>query len=143
MQPSTSPPNGQWKTRASSLAGEGKTPMFVAVDGDLAGVVAVADRVKPESREAVAAMRALGLEVVMMTGDNRRTAEAVAREVEIERVLAEVLPEGKAREVRRLQQKRRRVGMVGMGSTMPPRWHRRTWASRSGPGRTWRWRHPT
>ena len=112
--------SGEWKTRASALAGDGKTPMFVAVDGAMAGLVAVADRVKPESREAVAAMQSLGLEVVMMTGDNRRTAEAVAREVGIERVLAEVLPEGKAREVRRLQQERKRVGMVGDGINDAP-----------------------
>ena len=106
---------------AERLAGEGKTPMYAAVDGRLAGLVAVADRIKPEAREAVAALRRLGLDVVMMTGDNRRTAEAVAREVGIDRVLAEVLPEQKAAEVKRLQQAERRVvGMVGDGINDAP-----------------------
>jgi Cu+-exporting ATPase len=106
--------------RAAALATDGKTPMFVAVDGRFAGFVAVADTVRPESRAAVAALKAMGLEVVMMTGDNRRTAEAVARQVGIDRVLAEVLPEGKAREVKRLQQERKRVGMVGDGINDAP-----------------------
>jgi Cu+-exporting ATPase len=109
-----------WEARAEALSGEGKTPMFAAVDGALAGLVAVADTVKPEAREAVAALKAMGLEVVMMTGDNRRTAEAVAREVGIDRVLAEVLPDGKAREVKRLQAEGRRVGMVGDGINDAP-----------------------
>ncbi|HEX5726527.1 MAG TPA: heavy metal translocating P-type ATPase [Longimicrobiaceae bacterium] len=106
--------------RADALAGEGKTPVFAAVDGRLAGVLAVADTVKPGSARAVAALRAMGLEVVMITGDDRRTAEAVAREVGIGRVLAEVLPEGKAREVKRLQEEGRRVGMVGDGINDAP-----------------------
>jgi P-type Cu+ transporter len=112
---------GGWTERAEALAGEGKTPMFAAVDGRLAGIVAVADTIKPESREAVAALKAMGLEVVMITGDNRRTAQAVARQAGIERVMAEVLPEGKAREVRRLQaEEGRRVGMVGDGINDAP-----------------------
>ena len=111
--------NGAEK-RAEELAREGKTPIFAAVDGRFAGLVAVADQIKPESREAVAAMRRMGLEVVMMTGDNRRTAEAVARQVGIERVLSEVLPEDKAREVKRLQQEHKRVGMVGDGINDAP-----------------------
>ncbi|HEY0779864.1 MAG TPA: HAD-IC family P-type ATPase, partial [Gemmatirosa sp.] len=106
---------------AERLAGAGKTPMFAAVDGRMAGLVAVADRVKPEAREAVAALKRLGLDVVMMTGDNRRTAEAVAREVGIVRVLAEVLPAEKAAEVKRLQQAEgKRVGMVGDGINDAP-----------------------
>ncbi|MDQ3688301.1 MAG: heavy metal translocating P-type ATPase [Acidobacteriota bacterium] len=110
-----------FEERAAQLAGEGKTPMFAAIDGHFAGLVAVADRIKPNSKEAIAAMRALGLEVVMMTGDNRRTAEAIAREVGIERVLAEVLPEAKAGEVKRLQQEEKRiVGMVGDGINDAP-----------------------
>jgi P-type Cu+ transporter len=110
-----------FKERAALLAAEGKTPMYAAIDGRVAGFVAVADQVKPESKEAVAAMERMGLEVLMMTGDNRPTAEAVARQVGIRRVLAEVLPEGKAQEVRRLQQEEKRiVGMVGDGINDAP-----------------------
>ncbi len=112
---------GGWAGRAESLADGGKTPMYAAVDGRLAGLIAVADTLKPESREAVRELKRMGLEVVMITGDNRRTAEAVAREAGIDRVLAEVLPEGKAREVRRIQeQERRRVAMVGDGINDAP-----------------------
>jgi Cu+-exporting ATPase len=109
-----------FERRVEELAAGGKTPMYVAVDGKLAGVVAVADQVKPESKAAVEAMRRMGLEVVMMTGDNRRTAEAVAKEVGIDRVLADVLPEGKADEVRRLQAEGKIVGMVGDGINDAP-----------------------
>jgi Cu+-exporting ATPase len=106
--------------RAEALAAEGKTPVYAALDGRVAGLLAVADQIKPESKEAVAAMQRLGLEVVMMTGDNRRTAARVAREVGIKRVLAEVLPEGKAAEIKRLQQEKRIVGMVGDGINDAP-----------------------
>jgi Cu+-exporting ATPase len=106
---------------AAALAEDGKTPMFVALDGRYAGLVAVADPIKPESRAAVAELGRRGLEVVMMTGDNRRTAEAVARQVGISRVLAEVLPAHKAQEVKRLQtEERKRVGMVGDGINDAP-----------------------
>ncbi len=111
---------GALDARAAELATDGRTPMFVAVDGGLAGLIAVADRVKPESRDAVAALRKLGIEVVMMTGDNRRTADAVARQVGIERVLAEVLPEGKSAEIKRLRQGGRVVAMVGDGINDAP-----------------------
>jgi Cu+-exporting ATPase len=100
---------------ADRLAGEGKTPIYAAVDGELAGVIAVADPVKPTSRAAIDRLRAMGLEIVMLTGDNRRTAEAVARAAGIDRVVAEVLPEGKVDEVKRLQDAGRVVAMVGDG----------------------------
>ncbi len=105
---------------AERLAAAGRTPMLVAVDGQAAGLLAVADTVKESSAAAVSALKRLGLEVVMITGDNRRTAEAVAREVGIERVLAEVLPEHKAEQVRRLQQQGRVVAMVGDGINDAP-----------------------
>ncbi|MGI8654302.1 MAG: heavy metal translocating P-type ATPase [Pyrinomonadaceae bacterium] len=106
--------------RASLLAAEGKTPMYVSVDGKLAGIIAVADEIKHESKDAIRAMQRLGIEVVMMTGDNQRTADAVAKQVGITRVLAEVLPEGKAAEIKRLQNEKRIVGMVGDGINDAP-----------------------
>ncbi|MCC6238086.1 MAG: heavy metal translocating P-type ATPase [Dehalococcoidia bacterium] len=102
------------------LAGEGKTAMFVAVDGAAAGLVAVADTIKPEAPAAIRELRGMGIEVAMLTGDNRRTAEAIARQVGIDRVLAEVLPEDKALEVRRLQDEGKLVGMVGDGINDAP-----------------------
>ncbi|MGH8808704.1 MAG: copper-translocating P-type ATPase, partial [Noviherbaspirillum sp.] len=105
---------------AAELAIEGKTPMYVAIDGQFAGLVAVADEIKPESQAAVAAMQRMGLEVMMVTGDNRRTAEAVAKKVGIQRVFAEVLPEGKVDVVKRLQQEKKLVGMVGDGINDAP-----------------------
>lgn len=111
---------GEAEGRASQLAEAGKTPMYVAIDGRFAGLLAVADPVKPESRGAVAALKAAGLEVVMMTGDNPRTAQAVARQVGIDRVFAQVLPEDKARKVKELQQEHKCVGMVGDGINDAP-----------------------
>ncbi|MCW5958026.1 MAG: copper-translocating P-type ATPase [Pyrinomonadaceae bacterium] len=105
---------------AERLADEGKTPMYAAIDGKFAGLVAVADTVKPGSKEAVAELQRLGLEVVMMTGDNERTADAVAREVGITRVLSQVLPQDKAGEIKRLQAKGKLVGMVGDGINDAP-----------------------
>jgi Cu+-exporting ATPase len=100
---------------ALHLAGEAKTPVYVAIDGVLAGVLAVADPIKPTSREAIAALRARGIDVVMLTGDTQRTADAVAREAGIDRVVAGVLPDGKVDEIKRLQQSGRVVAMVGDG----------------------------
>ncbi len=106
--------------RAHTLAGEGKTPMLMAVDERPAAVIGLADTIKDGSREAVAALKRLGLEVVMLTGDNRRTADAIGIEAGVDRVLAEVQPAGKAREVERLQAEGRKVAMVGDGINDAP-----------------------
>jgi Cu+-exporting ATPase len=105
---------------AARLADEGKTPVFVAVGERMAGMIAIADPVKPDSRAAIAELHKLGLEVVMITGDNRRTADAIARSVGVDRVLAEVLPQDKAHEVRKLQLEGRAVAMVGDGINDAP-----------------------
>ncbi len=105
---------------AERLAGEGRTPMYVAADGALAGLLAVADPIRAGSREAIARLHAMGLEVVMLTGDHRRTAEAIARGAGIDRVVAGVLPEGKVAEIRRLQGEGRVVAMVGDGINDAP-----------------------
>lgn len=102
------------------LASRGRTPMYVAIDGKLAGLVAVADPIKPTSRAAIQRLRRMGLDVVMLTGDNRRTAEAVAAEAGIDKVVAEVMPEGKVAEVRRLQDGGSVVAMVGDGINDAP-----------------------
>jgi Cu+-exporting ATPase len=106
--------------RAEELSGQGKTPMFVAIDRNPAGIIAVADTLKENSKEAVEALRGMGVEVAMITGDNRKTAEAIARQIGIDRVLAEVLPEVKADEVKRLQAEGKRVAMVGDGINDAP-----------------------
>jgi Cu+-exporting ATPase len=105
---------------AERLEHEGKTAMFLAIDGRAAGIVAVADTLKPSSARAIQELHRMGLDVVMITGDNRRTAEAIARQVAIDSVLAEVLPEDKAAEIRRLQEGGRRVAMVGDGINDAP-----------------------
>jgi P-type Cu2+ transporter len=102
------------------LLGEGKTLMLVAVDGQAAGVVAAADTVRPNAAQAIRELKALGIEPVMMTGDNRRTAEAVAHQLGIERVFAEVLPQDKADGVKKLQAEGKFVAMVGDGINDAP-----------------------
>lgn len=108
------------KQRALELSEAGRTPMYVAVDGKAAGLVAVADTLKPTSRAAVASLKSLGLTVVMLTGDNERTARAVANEAGVDDVRAEVRPEDKAAEVKRLQQVGGGVAMVGDGINDAP-----------------------
>ncbi len=110
----------QLDTKSDELAAGGKTPMFVAIDGKFAGLIAVADQVKSEAAAAIAAMKKMNITVVMMTGDNKRTAEAVGKRVGIERVLSEVQPDGKAGEIRRLQSENAIVAMVGDGINDAP-----------------------
>lgn len=105
---------------AERLAGEGKTPMFVAFGGTLLGIVAVADTIKPDSREAVTAIRDMGIDVIMMTGDNAKTAAAIAKAAGIEQVLSEVLPEDKAREIEKLRSLGKITAMVGDGINDAP-----------------------
>ena len=105
---------------AERLSTGGRTPLMVAIDGRAAGILGVADTLKPDSAGAVTTLRSLGLQVAMITGDNRRTAAAIARQADVERVLAEVLPDRKAAEVRRLQGEGRRVAMVGDGINDAP-----------------------
>ncbi len=106
--------------RVRELAAEGKTAVYLAFAGRLLGVIAAADVPKPDATRAVAALRRLGVSVAMLTGDHRLTAEAIARQAGLDRVLAEVLPEDKAREIRALQAKGRRVAMVGDGINDAP-----------------------
>jgi P-type Cu2+ transporter len=106
--------------RAAELAEQGKTAMFVAVDGQPAGLVAAADQIRPSASRAIATLKELGLEVALISGDNQRTAEAVAAELGIERVFAEVLPQDKADYVKRLQEEGKKVAMVGDGVNDAP-----------------------
>lgn len=108
------------EAEADRLAEEGKTPMYIAVNGKLAGIIAVADVVKETSRQAIQRLHSIGLEVAMITGDNQRTAQAIAKQVGIDIVLAEVLPEDKANEIKKLQEKGKKVAMVGDGVNDAP-----------------------
>jgi Cu2+-exporting ATPase len=111
---------GELTARADDLATLGRTPMFMAVEGQAAGILAVADTIKPSARETIRRFKRAGIEPVMMTGDNKRTAAAVAKELGIDRVFAEVLPEQKASYVQNLQQEGKRVAMVGDGVNDAP-----------------------
>jgi Cu+-exporting ATPase len=108
------------ETKAAELLEQGKTIMFLGLDSQVAGIIALADTLKPGAREALQALRKMGIETAMLTGDNRRTAEAIARQVGIDRVLAEVLPEHKASEVKKLQEEGKVVAMVGDGINDAP-----------------------
>ncbi|SKC83290.1 Cu+-exporting ATPase [Maledivibacter halophilus] len=108
------------KEEAVRLANEGKTPMFIAINNRLEGIIAVADVVKENSKKAIEKLHAMGIKVAMITGDNKRTAEAIARQVGIDIVLAEVLPEDKANEVEKLQKEGKKVAMVGDGINDAP-----------------------
>ncbi len=108
------------KNMAEELAGEGKTPVFVSIDNKAAGIIAVADTLKPYSLEVVQSIKNLGIEVIMITGDNRRTAEAIGKKLGIDRVFAEVAPQDKANEIKRLQEEGKTVAMVGDGINDAP-----------------------
>lgn len=108
------------KLEMEKLEENGKTAMLVAVDGQYAGIVAVADTIKETSRNAINRLKQLGIEVIMITGDNKRTAQAIAEEVGIDSAIAEVLPEGKAEEVKKLQNQGKKVAMVGDGINDAP-----------------------
>jgi P-type Cu+ transporter len=111
---------GDLASHGETLQAEAKTVVYVAIDGSIAGAIAIADTLKPAAGEAVAALRSQGIEVVLLTGDNRATADAIAGQLGIETVIAEVLPEGKSQEVRRLQDEGRIVAMVGDGINDAP-----------------------
>ena len=106
--------------KSEKYASEGKTPLFIAVDSELAGIIAVADQIKASSLETVEKLHSLGLEVVMLTGDNKKTAQVIAEQLSIDKVVSEVLPEDKANEIKKLQAQGKKVAMVGDGINDAP-----------------------
>lgn len=111
---------GEFISQSDSLADEGKTPVYVSVDGQLKGIIAIADIIKPSSSDAIKELKNMGIDVVMITGDNRKTADAIANQVGIDRVLAEVLPQDKASEIEKLQKEEKFVAMTGDGINDAP-----------------------
>ena len=111
---------GNLNKESDRLAQEGKTPMYIAINNSLEGIIAVADTVKPSSKKAIETLHSMGIKVAMITGDNKKTANAIARQVGIDIVLAEVLPQDKADEVKKLQNENRKVAMVGDGINDAP-----------------------
>ncbi|MCL2183699.1 MAG: heavy metal translocating P-type ATPase [Chitinispirillia bacterium] len=113
-------PLSNLKAVSDQLAGDGKTPMFIAVNGKITGIIGVADTVKPSSKAAIDCLRKMGIEVAMITGDNKKTAGAIAKQVGIDKVLAEVLPQDKSAEIKKLQAQGRKIAMVGDGINDAP-----------------------
>ncbi|MDD2418568.1 MAG: heavy metal translocating P-type ATPase [Oscillospiraceae bacterium] len=111
---------GELKSESDRLASQGKTPMFIAMDNKIAGIIAVADIVKESSAKAIKKLQSMGIEVVMITGDNRKTSEYIAKQVGVDRVLSEVLPQDKSAEVKKLQAEGKMVSMVGDGINDAP-----------------------
>lgn len=118
--PGLNDPNSPWLEAADRLAGQGKTPLFFACDGHMAGMIAAADVVKPTSQAAIKALKHMGIKVVMLTGDNQRTAAAVGQTVGADKVISDVLPQDKEKEVRSLQENGQCVAMVGDGINDAP-----------------------
>lgn len=111
---------GEFAQTGDTLSEHGKTPLFFAQDGKMMGVIAVADTIKPTSRSAIDALKSMGIDIVMLTGDNRRTAEAIRKQLGIDRVVAEVLPQDKEREVAAIQAKGKKTAMIGDGINDAP-----------------------
>ncbi|NCC80578.1 MAG: HAD family hydrolase, partial [Clostridia bacterium] len=111
---------GQFQEESDRLASEGKTPLFFGDNKKVLGIIAVADVVKKNSKQAIELFKKMGIDVVMLTGDNKRTAEAIRRQLDIDKVIAEVLPQDKEREVRAIQEKGHKVAMIGDGINDAP-----------------------